>query len=180
MKTSDPFYLSAQAPSGSHWAPKTAGSSGSPWQGSSGFRKWTPPVSIPWGLPVWWSHSSRRTAVRICIRGLRSTMTQCGILSAEPGIIQSSIGWHKPYPGVPSREKITWGFWVISPPKCIKEPSKIKQEPPTRAAWQDSGATNALAMIVRPIFLVVGNYFLTIFYMVTAAELELQQLQTKS
>ena len=33
---------------------------------------------------------------------------------------------------------------------------------PPRAAWQDSDPTNALAMIVCPIFLVVGNYFLSI------------------
>ena len=27
------------------------------------------------------------------------------------------------------REKITWGLWVILPPKCKKEPSKIKKSP---------------------------------------------------
>ena len=43
-----------------------------------------------------------------------------------------------------------WGHYLASPP-------------PTRAARQDSGPMIALAMIVRPILLVVGNYFLNIF-----------------
>ena len=43
----------------------------------------------------------------------------------------------------------SWGHYLAEPLGWV-------------AARQDSGPTNALAMIVRPIFLVVGNYFLNI------------------